>query len=84
MFRVNVITHSKQFKNQRTKPLRINPHKSAPSTQKSRISVPFWEHKRHLKNKVKGTWRFSRKERNEIKKSNRAYLNKKKKNSTRK
>lgn len=83
MYRMNAITHSKQFKNRRTKPLNSNPHKTVSSTRKTRISVPFWEHERHLKNKVKDDWRFSKLERKEIHKFNRKYLKKQKKNSTR-
>lgn len=83
MQRINVITHSKQFKNRRTKLLSSNPNKTTFSNKKSRISVPFWEHERFLKKNPNGVWRFSNKERKQIKKFNRQYL-KQKKNSTRK
>lgn len=84
MYRVNAITHSKKFKNRRTKALSSNPHKSAPSSQKSRISIPFWEHERYLKSKPKDVWRFDKRERREIGKFNQKCINKQKKNPTRK
>lgn len=84
MYRVNAITHSKQYKNRRTKVVNENPHKnSILDNRKTRISIPFWEHERYLKNKVKDVWRFSNKERKIINKFNRSYLRKQKKNSIR-
>ena len=76
MQRINVITHSKQFKNRRTKALGSNPNKTSISAKKSRISVPFWEHERFLKKNPSGVWRFSDKERKELKKFNKKYLKK--------
>ena len=85
MYRVNAITHSKQFKNRRTMPLTSNPHKDGiSSSQKSRLSIPFWEHERYLKNKPKDVWRFDKKERRAINKFNKKYFKKQKKNPTRK
>ena len=79
-YRINVITHSKSFKNKRTRRLPCNPHKIGNPKDKSRISIPFWEHEKYLVNKVSDFWHFTRQERIFIKKHNKNYY-KKKKNS---
>ena len=83
LYQINAITHSKQFKNRRTSLLPSNPHKNGNPKDKSRISIPFWEHERYLRKKVSDFWFFTRSDRIWIKKHNKSYY-KRKKNSVRK
>ena len=83
MYRINAITPSKHFKNHKTVKLPVNPKKvlSAngsyqPDSSTSYISIPFWEHKRYLKSKPFGVWKFSKSDKKFIRKHNKKYFKK--------
>lgn len=68
--KVNAITHAKKFNRKRTKKLEKNPEVKSNYPNTSRISAPFWEDNKYLKEKARGIWRFSKRDKTTIKKMN--------------
>lgn len=77
-YKVNTITHAKNFLGEPTTMLSRNPNLSKPSKKKSNFSVPHWEKESNLKNKADGIWIMSKADRKAIRKFNRKYSKKSK------
>ena len=75
-YKINIITHAKEFFGELTTPLHKNPERSRSSKKTSRFSVPRWEHERYLKEKSKGYWKLDKKDKVAIKKFNKKYKRK--------
>jgi len=71
--KINIITHSKKFYGEPTIPLSNNPNKSKFDKRQSRASVPVWEKDSYLKDKAKGVWVMSKKDKYKIKKFNKKH-----------
>lgn len=71
--KINIITHSKTFYGKPTLPLLNNPNKSKYDKRQSRASVSVWEKDSYLKDKAKGVWFMSKKDKYKIKKFNKKY-----------
>ena len=80
--KINIVTHAKQFYGEPTYPLANNPNPSKPSKRTSRVSVPRWESNTYLAEFPKGVWRMSKQDRALIRKINKKYDRKNKKNSS--
>ena len=72
-FKINIITHAKNFFGEPTVPLHKNPHRDKPSKKPSNFSVPRWEQEQYLKEKPKGFWKLDKKDKIAIKKFNKKY-----------
>lgn len=71
--KINIITHSKTFFGKPTLVLSNNPNKSKFDKRPSRASIPVWETDNNLKDKAKGVWVMSKKDKYKIKKFNKKH-----------